>query len=262
MLHDQHMHSHYSTDSKEDLKAYLDIASKLGIKYFITCEHVDYDPPSFDKSWIADFDALRAECKSLMPLYPNITFLYGIELGYRPDHLEDMNNMLANHKFDLVQLSVHDDAVHDYYLKESFMDTYNDLCKYFDKVLEAVSNYSNYDVLSHFDYGFKTARMVSNDEDIKLYEDKLIKIFNKLIETNKALEINSKVQNTINDDEYLRYILNLYYKLGGRKLTLSSDAHKVENYRLNFDKYMTMIKEAGFKYLCYYIDRCEYHFDL
>ena len=32
MLHDQHMHSHYSTDSKEDLRAYLDIASKLDIK--------------------------------------------------------------------------------------------------------------------------------------------------------------------------------------------------------------------------------------
>lgn len=262
MLHDQHMHSHYSEDSKEDLKAYLDIANRQGIKYFMTCEHVDYDPPTFKKSWIADFDALRKECKTLIPLYPNITFLYGIELGYREDHYLDMMNMLRDHKFDLVQLSAHDDGIHDYYLKESFMDTYNDLCSYFDQVFKAISSFSDFDVLSHFDYGFKTARMVNPNEDIKLYEDKLIKIFNKIIKDNKALEINSKVQNTINDDEYLKYILNLYYSLGGRKLTLSSDAHKVENYRLNFDKYIAMIKDAGFKYLCYYIDRKEYHYDL
>lgn len=262
MLHDQHMHSHYSEDSKEDLKAYLDVASRLGIKYFMTCEHVDFDPPSFDKSWIADFKELRKECATLIPLYPNIKFLYGIELGYRLDHYQDMVDMLKNNKFDLVQLSVHDDGKHDYYLKESFLDTYNDLCLYFDKIYEAITNFSDYDVLSHFDYGFKTARMVNNEEDIKKYEGKIVKIFTKLIELNKALEINSKVQDTINDDEYLKYILNLYKSLGGEKLTLSSDAHFVKNYRLNFDKYIKMIKDAGFKYLCYYIDRCEYHYDL
>ena len=262
MLHDQHMHSHYSEDSKEDLKAYLDVASMVGVKYFMTCEHVDFDPPSFAKSWIADFKALRSECKSLIPLYPNIKFLYGIELGYRPDHYQDMVDMLKNNKFDLVQLSAHDDGKHDYYLKESFLDTYNDLCAYFDKVYEAITNFSDYDVLSHFDYGFKTARMVNNKEDIKKYEGKLVKIFTKLIELNKALEINSKVQDTINDDEYLKYILNLYKSLGGVRLTLSSDAHFVKNYRLNFDKYMKMIKDVGFEYLCYYIDRREYHYDL
>ena len=262
MLHDQHMHSHYSEDSNESLTAYLDIISKSGIKYFMTCEHVDFCPPSFDKSWIADFKALREEVKTLRLLYPNVTFLYGIELGYRADHLDEMKEMLANHKFDLVQLSAHDDGIHDYYLKEAFKDTYNDLCKYFDKVYEAITNFSDFDVLSHFDYGFKTARMYYENVNIKDYEDKVIKIFKKLIELDKPLEINSKVQNTINDDEYLNYILHLYKSLGGVKLTLSSDAHKVDNYRLNFDKYMKMIKDAGFKYLCYFINRKEYHYDL
>ena len=262
ILHDQHMHSHYSEDSKEDLKAYLDIATKENINYFITCEHVDFDPPSFDKSWIADFKALKEECKSLEKKYPNITFLYGIELGYRKDHIQDMKDMLHNNKFDLVQLSAHDDGINDYYLKESFLDTYNDLNKYFDKVYEAITTFNDFDVLSHFDYGFKTARMVNKYEDIKKYQDKIEKIFNKLIELNKPLEINAKVQSVINDDEYLKYILNLYYSLGGRKLTLSSDAHQVENYRLNFDKYIKMIKDAGFSYLCYFINRKEYHFDL
>ena len=262
ILHDQHMHSHYSEDSKEELKNYLDLAVKVKCSYFMTCEHVDFDPPSFEYSWIADFKALKEECKSLIPLYPNINFLYGIELGYRADHLDDMQKMLNDNTFDLVQLSVHDDSINDYYLKESFMDTYNDLNKYFDKIYEAICTFSDYDVLSHFDYGFKTARIVNPDEDIKLYEDKLKKIFNKLIELDKPLEINAKVQSTINDDNYLYYILNLYYSLGGRKLTLSSDAHKAQFYRYNFDKYMKMIKDAGFKYLCYFIKREQHYYDL
>lgn len=262
ILHDQHMHSHYSEDSKEDLKNYLDLALKAGVSYFLTCEHVDFCPPSFSYSWIADFKGLREEVNSLKESYPSIKFLYGIELGYRLDHLDDMNKILADNKFDLVQLSCHDDGKHDYYLKDAFTNLPDDLNKYFDKVYEMLCNFTNFDVVSHFDYGFKTVRLMDNSIDIKDYEDKIIKIFKKIIEINKPLEINAKVQDAINDDEYLKYILYLYYSLGGRKLTLSSDAHRKEHYRLNFDKYIKMIKDAHFTYLCYFIDRKEYHFDL
>ena len=262
ILHDQHIHSHYSEDSKEDLNNYLGVAEKSKVDYFITCEHVDFDPPSFPHSWIADFESLKEEIETLKPLYPSITFLYGIELGYRADHIQEMNDILRNNSFDLVQLSCHDDGIHDYYLESSFRDTYNDLCGYFDQVYKTITGYSDYDVLSHFDYGFKTAKIYHDDIDIRTFEDKIIKIFKKLIELDKALEINIKVQDRINDEKYLRYILNLYHSLGGKKLTLSSDAHEVKFYRYNFDKYINIIKESGFKYLCYYIKRNERHFIL
>ena len=81
------------------------------------------------------------------------------------------------------------------------------------------------------------------------------KDLNKLIiEKDKCLEINTKVQNAINDEHTL-YILSLYKKLGGKHLTLSSDAHAADRYCSSFDKYIKIIKEEGFDHLCYFVNR-------
>ena len=76
-----------------------------------------------------------------------------------------------------------------------------------------------------------------------------------------AIEINVKVQNALTT-EHLKSFLNLYKTLGGTKLTLSTDAHQSSRYLEHFDKYKQIIKDAGFKYLCYYIKQKEYHFDI
>ena len=76
------------------------------------------------------------------------------------------------------------------------------------------------------------------------------------------LEINTKVQESINDDEHLKYILRLYKSLGGNYLTLSSDAHKKERYLSGYDKYSKIIKNSGFDRLCYFVKRELYFYDI
>ena len=70
-------------------------------------------------------------------------------------------------------------------------------------------------------------------------------------------EINVKVQNAL-PESHLRDFLKLYKELGGTKLTLSTDAHSSNRYLEHFDKYVSIIKESGFNYLCYYIKQKEY----
>ena len=83
-----------------------------------------------------------------------------------------------------------------------------------------------------------------------------------LIEEGKSFEINTKVQESINNDDHVRYMLNLYKSLGGEKLTLSSDAHSVDRYNSSFPRYIKIIKECGFNKLRYYVKRKEYTFDI
>ena len=77
----------------------------------------------------------------------------------------------------------------------------------------------------------------------------------------KALEINLKVQEVLLT-KHTKYILNLYKSLGGKYLTLSSDAHELDKFRLHFDKYIKIIKDSGFDNLVYFVNRNKYLFKI
>ena len=63
-------------------------------------------------------------------------------------------------------------------------------------------------------------------------------------------------------EKHLYQLLDIYKSLGGTRLTLSTDAHTLSRYKEDFEKYIKIIKECGFNYLCYYIKQKEYHYDI
>lgn len=260
MIHDQHVHSKYSVDSNQELEPYIKRALELGCKYFITTDHFDFDLVEHHINWTVNYDELKKELKALANKFPNITILLGIEMGYRSDHLDDINNQLQKEDYDLINLSIHDNEYADFYWDKYFhkYGIDNLMNAYFDEMIEATSTFFAYNVLSHIDYAFKTVYLMDNSLKISKYEDKIIKVMNNLIKNKKALEINTKVQEAINDDNHTKYLLKLYKSLGGTRITLSSDAHSVERYKSSYEYYKKIIKECGFCYLVYYIKQKEY----
>ena len=270
---DQHIHSSFSNDSHEDLKKYFIEAAKLNIPYVMTCEHLDF--ATFDgTNWIPDFDNLIKYQKELKKDYPNITPLLGLELGYKKDYLDDTKELIKKYDFDLIQLSIHDGKYGDFYFPSTFQNNINDVMNYyFDLMEEALNTFTDFDVLSHIDFGFKTIVQIDSKYKFNMFEDRIRKILKLLVKLNKPLEVNSKVNEVLNTiyiesdpnyhyDDHLRYLLSIYKECGGEKLTLSSDAHKDIKYRLDFDKHMATIKEMGFNKLSYFIKRKEYYYDL
>ncbi len=262
VLHDQHVHSSYSGDSKACLKKYYRICKNKGCKYFITTEHLDYDITMLKCDWVADYKALRSELNIIEESDGPKTLL-GIEVGYRKDHLDKINKVLASHDFDLINLSIHDNGIIEYYFVEGFLEigVKKVMQMYYEQMLDAVSNFDHFDVLCHLDYGFKTAYKIDSNYDFFSDEPYLKAILTTLIKKGKALEINAKVQ-AFMPEGHLESFLNYYKSLGGIKLTLSSDAHQTSRYLRDFDKNLEIIKQVGFKYLCYYVGRTEYHYDL
>ena len=263
-LHDQHVHSKYSADSNQILEPYIKKAIDKGCKYFVTTDHLDFDLTEFKEDWTVDYEGLKKELKEYQYIYPNITFLLGIEFGYRRDHLDKINNQLDSENFDLVNMSIHDVKGIDFYWSKYFIENgiEETINKYFDEMIYATETFDNFDVLSHIDYGFKTIYEMDNTYVISKYEDKINRVLKNLIAKWKALEINTKVQETINNDNHVRYILRLYKSLGGKNLTLSSDSHSVNRYLSSFDKYKQIIKEEGFDYLVYFIKRKMYTYSI
>lgn len=260
MLHDQHLHTSYSGDSRADIDKYYEITSRYNCKYFVSTDHIEFDSVYNGLDWTVDYPFLKEDLKRLHKEYPNVTPLLGVEIGYRKDKLKEMDNLLASQEFDLINLSVHDNGIYDYYMRNSFetIGINRMLDIYFNNVIDALNTYDNFDVLSHFDYGFKTAYLIDDTLDIEMYKTYVLEIFKKVIAKGKTLEINVKVQHTINDDNHLKTWLKWYYDLGGVNITLSSDSHEEQSlieYYDNQKHYFDIIKSCGFKMVVYFVKR-------
>lgn len=263
-LHDQHVHSIYSHDSNESLVNYLEKAKNLNCSYFVTTEHFDLGLVEYDENWIADYEKLKNELNQLQTNYPSIKMLLGIEVGYKEDRVGEITEKINSQDFDVVNLSIHDGPNIDFYWYKYF-EKYSEeyvMDLYFKIMIKATSTFFKYNVLSHIDYGFKTLYLHNKNHHISQYENYIKTVYQNLIKNQKALEINTKVQEAINDDNHTIYLLQLYKKMGGTRITLSSDAHSCDRYESSFDHYLNLIKQCGFEYVVYYIKQKEYQYYL
>ena len=262
ILHDQHVHSCFSHDSKELIDNYYNKTKELGCKYFITTEHIDFDVHPNHEDWTADFEKLKKRLSELYKSGGPIPLL-GVEIGYRADFRPKMEKWINSQDFDVINLSIHNNPLMEYYYESFFREYGIDKCleMYFNQMMDAMLSMDDFDVLAHIDYGFKTAYNIDKDLKFSDYEHYLIPILKQLIKKDKALEINTKVQKAF-PDTHLKYLLGLYKSLQGTKLTLSSDAHIIDRYMEGFDKYKQIIKDCGFDHLCYFVKRKCYNFDI
>ena len=258
-LHDQHVHSYYSFDSEQPIEEYLNKALEVGVSYFVLTDHCDLNYLDKGEDLFFDIKKQDEELNLLQEKYPSIKMLRGIEIGYKPSEINRINNIIKDNRFDLINLSLHESDKIDYFFKEEFdkLGIDQTLKLYFQRQIEALESFDDFDVFCHLDYGFKTAYLIDNSLRISQYEEYIIKIMKEVIKKNKALELNLKVQEVL-PIEHTLYILNLYKSLGGKYLTMSSDAHKIDRFRIGFDKYMKIVKDSGFEYLCYFIKRKRY----
>lgn len=255
-IYDQHVHSYYSFDSEQVIEEYLDKASLLELDYFVLTDHCDLNYLDKNEDIFFDIDKQYQELDELQKRYPKITILRGIEIGYKPNEMKRINEIINSRHFDLINFSLHESDGIDYYFYKDFLNTGVDktLERYFIRQIEAVKNIDDFDVFCHLDYGFKTAYLEDHSLSIRQYEPQLIEIMEELIKKDKALEINTKVQELL-PIEHTLYILYLYKKLGGKYLTLSSDAHEVDRFCSSFDKYIKLIKQVGYTHLTFFINR-------
>ena len=107
-LHDQHVHSMYSVDSTEQLESYVQKAIELGCSYVVTTEHFDLDMVEGQVDWTVDFARLKQEQQQLRLQYPQISFLLGIEVGYRKGYIDQIHAQINSESYDVVNLSIHE----------------------------------------------------------------------------------------------------------------------------------------------------------
>lgn len=273
MLADYHIHCKYSDDSEEKPEKIIKTAIDKSINEICFTDHVDYgiklDKEVFEKmsenekrSWKektgridlnVDYSNYFEEIQELKKEYRDkITIKQGLEFGMQTHTVEDFQKLFDSYKskLDFIILSCHQIENKEFWTKEfqkgKMPDEYN--TEYYEEIYKVVSQYSNYSILGHLDH------IQRYNETIHPFEKSreiITKILKKVIEDNKGIEVNtSSFRYGLKDLTPERNILKLYHELGGKIITIGSDAHKAEDVGTYIPYIQEELKKIGFNYIC------------
>ena len=240
MIFDCHTHTKFSADSEMLASDAIYRAKNLNLGIIFT-EHFDYDVPgeydfTFDpKKYFNEYKNLRGEKIRL-----------GVEVGLRKSAREINKNFIDSADFDLVIGSIHLVDNFDIYYPEFFegKDKNTAYKKYFAAMIEETA-VEDFDVLGHIDYICRSAPYENPALDYENFKSEIDEVLKIIVEREKILELNTR---RLDKQSVLKELLPIYrqYKnLGGKFITIGSDAHKVENVGKNFQVALNFAEELN-----------------
>lgn len=258
---DCHTHSKWSFDGCEAIDDMCEQAIKLGISVLTVTDHCEvngWNTP--EDSEFGDFSKLIPKSikhlkESQIKYTGKLKLLRGIELGQAVQDLKSADIALSLDNFDFVLASVHNVRnERDFYWLEYTPESAKELLyTYFNEILEVV-RWNKFDSLSHLTYPLRYITGVHKiNIDINEYLPIIDEIFNELIKNGKALEVNSSgLRQEIGVTMPDKFLLTRYYSLGGRLITIGSDAHKVADLGKGINETLYLLKKIGFKNYYYF----------
>lgn len=231
-MFDQHVHSNFSFDSNEELENYINVSNKNDI---VTTEHLDFANPiiNYEDSSINYLKYIE-EIDSLNKKYSN-KFFSGIEIGYTPNSEKRIEDFLKDKNFNLKLLSIHQNGLYDYMCVNKKLISLEALIQeYFKQMIQALESSIEFNILAHFEYGIRIVDISVTDFD-SLASKFLNKIIELIVKKEIAFEVNTKSMYKYKKENLYSYMIEKYFKKGGKLFTLGSDAHNIKDYAYKFD---------------------------
>lgn len=258
---DNHLHSQYSCDIPKGegstVRELCLSAIEKGIKSIAVTDHFDIDgvrdglfAPLDHSSVAKDIAEAKEEFKG------RLTVLHGIELGQATHMPENAHLQLKSRPYDIVLGSVH--AVRgiidfaDTDIRSLTKNEYTALWEqYISETLETIA-WGDFEVLTHITYPkrYYLANGITDFPDIANdYREYFEPILKAVIDSGKSLECNtSGLRQQMGECLPNGDIFRFYYELGGRDISIGSDAHHARHIGADFAEASEMLRSIGFKY--------------
>ena len=248
---DYHVHTSFSSDSKASQESMIERAIELGFTRICFTDHMDYDyPEKYKFSFVFDPKEYDTKIKALKDKYKDqIRVLMGIECGVRPYLANRFHHLIREYDFDFVIASSHLVEDTDVYYNEYWEGITEEegYYKYFQSILDNLNSFDQFDVYGHLDYAVRYGPSKGNAFKYELYQDLFDEILKKIISMGKGIEVNSAgYKYGLNRPHPTKEILIRYKELGGKILTIGSDAHKTEHLANDFDAVRKLLLSLGF----------------
>lgn len=265
VFYDSHVHTLHSPDSQQPLAEIFQRALDRGLRGIAITDHADMwflkEQNTFQEvaGSIADAKAASATYGDQLKVF------CGVEIAEAQDDLKNTEKILGLTNYDIVLGSVHSvrfEEWDDSYSRIPFDKTVPEskiagfLETYFKKVLQLAQR-GDFDVLTHLTCPLRYINgKYHRNMGIEPYEDVIVEILREVMKRGKSLEVNtSGIHNFYGDLLPGKEILKQYYAMGGKMITLASDAHTADRVGNAFSETMALLKEIGFEGYCYYDQR-------
>ena len=263
-LCDMHVHSHNSHDSNSLITDIAEKCIEKNISVVAITDHCDIQFFYENSTEKTIKNSLEETEKVGKDFSGNIEILKGIEIGEGIWNKKCTSGILEKYDYDVVIGSVHAVRYKNYrdpyscidFSKMSLDDVDGYLKKYFDDVLEMVHEIPC-DIMAHLTCPL---RYINGKYDLNVnsekYKENILPILRFIIDNNISMEINTS--GFVNEkvgfmpDEW---IVREFKKMGGKFITLGSDAHIPENVASNFERAMALLKKYEFSEYYYYKNR-------
>lgn len=249
MLADYHVHTFYSDDCETPMEAMAERAAALGVEEICFTEHVDYEVPDVA---VCDYKAYFKGLDSTKRKYGDrLTIRAGIEFGVQKQTIGRYVQDFEDYSFDFVLLSCHQIDGQEFcrYLYQAGKTQEEYQTGYYQAFYDVMQEYKDYSVLAHLD-------MIKRYDPCGTYPDRKImplveKILRQAVKDGKGIEVNtSSFRYGLPDLTPSRAILELYRDLGGRILTIGSDAHETAHLGDHIPEVRRILREMGFREFC------------
>ncbi|MBO5888912.1 MAG: histidinol-phosphatase HisJ family protein [Clostridia bacterium] len=264
-MFNSHTHSKYSHDSEETIDNICKSAINSGLKGIAFTDHVTvykYDELNIYSKILKCKEEIFAKRKEYEG---KLKLLFGVEISesfFNPNHVNEILNIKD---LDVVLCSLHgkvpiEDLGANSHLRindftKFSKETIKNIVTVYYNVLKNMAKTNDYDVLAHLTYPFRYINCRDKvGFDIFEIKSEFVEILNILIERDKALELNT----SMSDSDFFmpsEEILTLYKQLGGKKVTLGSDAHTATNVAKGLKEGIELLKKCGFTKYYYYENR-------
>lgn len=249
-MKDCHVHTKVSHDGISTMEEYLHVAKDKGIDEIIFTEHYDiYDGLNTNLKTLDVDNYYKEYLLNKNDLLVKTNF--GIEIGLQPDIVDKIRSMVNNYSFDFIIGSSHITCKKDMAMDKSFFEgctRKEAYLKYFKEVLENILIYNDeFDVYGHLDYVVRYGDYLEKKIEYKEFKEILDAILINLIKKDKGIEINtSGVRYGLGYPHPNIDIIKRYRELGGKIITVGSDAHKTNDLGRDFNIAYNLLQEAGF----------------
>jgi histidinol-phosphatase (PHP family) len=251
---DGHVHTSLCHHARGEMEEYVLAAVNLGLRKLIFLEHLEVGVDYFESTWLTedDFNFYHSEGHRLQKKYRDrIEVGLGVEVGYNPRYLAEIQRRLALHTWDRIGISYHfleTDSGHLNMVSRKQINidrldqygVHEVVCRYYEDLLEAVEKLPG-QVLCHIDAVLRHhPNVIFTPEHYARIDTLLDTVARKKM----AIEINTSGYTT---KQHPYPSLPILKKAVARNITLvaGSDAHCPEDVGRYFDRLPGLMKELA-----------------
>lgn len=257
----------FSHDGKGTIEELCKAAINFNLSGFAVTDHCDCECAD-DNEMLKNLDLSYREAEKLKEEYKNeLIISNGIEIGEVLFNPQFAAEIISSRNYDVILGSVHAVRIENYEMpfsvidfskpSDKFIDRY--VTQYFYDLLETAKT-TDYDILCHLTVVLRyIVYKYNRTVDIQKHFPIIAEILKEIIRRDKTLELNTS---GIGDGYFMpdKEIIMLYKSLGGRKISVGSDAHTPHDISKGLTEALILLKSLGFNELTYYINRtaCKY----